>query len=74
MENFKNKVSEGEIVLTPTKWLDELSTLLYSYGYESPKGPHEILTKICVSSALECGYEQGLTPNEYIEENLLENC
>jgi len=47
---------------------------LYSYGYESPKGPHEILTKICVSSALECGYEQGLTPNEYIEENLLEDC
>lgn len=72
MENFKNKVSEGEIVLTPTKWLEELATVLKKYGYKG--GVYEFLNKICVSSALKCGYEQGLTPDEYVEENLLENC
>ena len=72
MENFKNKVTEGEIKLTPVKWLEELSNVLKKYEFKGDTS-QEVLFKIDTFDALEY-YELGYTPVEYVEENLLEDC
>ncbi len=72
MENFKNKVTEGEIKLTPVKWLEELSNVLKKYKFKGDTS-QEVLFKIDIFDALEY-YELGYIPVEYVEENLLEDC
>ena len=72
MENFKNKVTEGAIKLTPVNWLEELSNVLKKYEFKGDTS-QEVLFKIDIFDALEY-YELGYTPVEYVEENLLEDC
>lgn len=66
MENFKNKVSEGEIVLTPTKWLDELVKEFKKHMPYKLLTNVEVLDSLCISTYLE-SYEQGYTSQEAVE-------
>lgn len=66
MENFKNKVSEGEIVLTPTKWLKELVNEFKKHEQFKLLTNVEVLDSLCIPTYLE-SYEQGYTPQETVE-------
>lgn len=66
MENFKNKVTEGEIKLTPNQWLEELVKEFKKHEQFKSLTNVEVLDSLCIPTYLD-SYEQGYTPQETVE-------
>lgn len=69
---YQNNYKMEELKLTPSEWLNEIAIILKEeIGYKDYT-IEQILEHFDTEESIENGYNYGLTPREFVEENFFE--